>query len=168
MGADATETLLTNLLDKVDQSVIVRALLIGDNATVRDISLKAASAVAKTAAIVAAQQDPASSGCEPQSRDSQDSCAAALAIETTETVSGTAPGTKAEAEGPDGSGPTEEPSAPPRLLAAPPLLRAPSCCEERRATPATVRRRAVTNTASLCSLSARQVNSSKRRVGRSP
>lgn len=54
-------------------------------------------AVAKTAAIVAAQQDPASSGCEPQSRDSQDSCAAALAIETTETVSGTAPGTEAEA-----------------------------------------------------------------------
>ena len=70
-------------------------------------------------------------------------------------------GTKAE--GPDGSGPTEEPSAPPPLLAAPPLLRAPSCCEERRATPATVRRRAVTNTASLYSLSARQVNSSKRR-----
>ena len=29
MGADATETLLTNLLDKVDQSVIVRALLMG-------------------------------------------------------------------------------------------------------------------------------------------
>lgn len=49
MGADATETLLTNLLDKADTSVIVRALLIGDNATVRDISLKAASAVAKTA-----------------------------------------------------------------------------------------------------------------------
>jgi len=49
MDAAATETLLTNLLDKVDQSVIVRALLIGDNATVRDISLKAASAVAKAA-----------------------------------------------------------------------------------------------------------------------
>ena len=49
MGADATETLLTNLLDKADQSVIVRALLVAGNATVRDVSLKAASAVAKTA-----------------------------------------------------------------------------------------------------------------------
>ena len=46
MGADATETLLTNLLDKADQSVIVRALLVAGNATVRDVSLKAASAVA--------------------------------------------------------------------------------------------------------------------------